>query len=134
MKILWCWRCQQDMPMLEPAEFRLMIRAREEGMGLVEQERLRRGGSALAPLALEGLAERFRPMLEMYRLLTGFEETNPNAVYHHSTAQFGPPCPQCHKPLRTPQARYCPQCGFGKDDMSADPRPLLLKRPDLFRE
>lgn len=119
--------------MLEPDEYRLTMRAREEGPGLVEQERLRRGLPTRPPLALQGtVAERFRPMLEMYRLLTGFEETNPNAVFHHSTAQFGPPCPQCLKPLRTPQARYCPQCGFGKDDIRADPRPLPVKRPELF--
>lgn len=121
--------------MLEPEEFRLVIRARETGMALVEQERQRRELPELPPLELEGgVVERFRPMLEMYRLLTGFEETNPNAVYHHSTAQYGPPCPRCCKPLRTPLARYCPQCGFGKDAIGADPRPLPVKRPDLFQQ
>lgn len=119
--------------MLEPEEYRLVMQAKKAGMILVEQERLRRGLPAVLPLVLEDRGTEFhRPMLEMYRLLTGFEETNPNAVYHHRTAQFGPPCPQCHKPLRTPQARYCPQCGFGKDDIRADPRPLPEKRPDLF--
>ncbi|KAA9338388.1 zinc ribbon domain-containing protein [Hymenobacter busanensis] len=120
--------------MLEPDEFSLVMEAKQNGLAVVERERQRRQAPVPEQLELDRVAEHFRAMLEMYRLLTGFEETNPNAVWHHATDQYGPPCPQCHKPLRTPEARYCPQCGFGKHEISADPRPLRLKRSELFSQ
>jgi hypothetical protein len=49
--------------------------------------------------------------LEAYRRITGFEETNINAVWHHSLSLYGPPCHKCGKPLRTPRALWCPACG-----------------------
>ncbi|QDE65770.1 MULTISPECIES: hypothetical protein [Myxococcus] len=51
------------------------------------------------------------PALREYERLTGFRETNINAVLHHRLILFGPPCTTCGKPLRTPQARYCAACG-----------------------
>jgi hypothetical protein len=56
------------------------------------------------------------PALEAYEKLTGFKETNANALYHHRLSLYGPPCDECGKPLRTPIARYCAACG--------NPRPL----------
>jgi hypothetical protein len=51
-------------------------------------------------------------VLERYRSITGFNETNINAVYHHRLSLYGKPCPACGKPFRTPQAKYCASCGF----------------------
>ena len=51
--------------------------------------------------------------LDLYFRLTGFRETNINAVYHHMLDQYGPPCANCGKPLRTHKARWCPACGAG---------------------
>jgi hypothetical protein len=45
-----------------------------------------------------------------YERITGFKETNPNALFHHRLSIYGPPCRECGKPLRTPQARYCAIC------------------------
>jgi len=117
--------------MLEPAEAILVHRAQKEGMGLVAAE-AQRQGRRLIPMQLEGVRKHYQPLLEMYRLLTGFVETNPNAVFHHEVAQYGPPCPQCGKPLRTPQARFCAACGLGQEDVAADTRPLVQRRPELF--
>ncbi len=66
-------------------------------------------------LPLTGLSseERFRPVLDLYEQLTGFRETNVNAVMHHRLALYGPPCTICGKPLRTPQASRCMVCGAG---------------------
>jgi hypothetical protein len=46
-----------------------------------------------------------------YRELTGFPETNVTAIWHHRASLYGPPCRQCGKPLRTPDARACAECG-----------------------
>ena len=49
--------------------------------------------------------------LAKYQELTGFNETNVNAVWHHRASLYGPPCRYCGKPLRTPQASHCAACG-----------------------
>ena len=118
--------------MLEAAEFALVQQAREAGMAVVERE-ARRRKRVLNLTPPDGLiARHHQPVLEMYRLLTGFAETNVNAVWHHVADQYGPPCPQCHKPLRTPQARFCVACGFGQKDVTPDSLPLAQRRPELF--
>ena len=119
--------------MLEGEESYLVDKARHEGMPVVEAEAHRLGRPLMSPLEIVSpVGRRLRPMLEMYRLLTGFEETNPNAVFHHIVELYGPPCPQCHKPLRTAEARFCAACGFGQADMASDPRPLVERKPELF--
>lgn len=131
MKLLWCWRCRETMPMLEPAEAALLYAARVGGMRVVEEE-ARRRGRVLLPMTLTGIERVQQPILEMYRLLTGFVETNPAAVWHHLEELYGPPCPQCRKPLRTPEARFCAACGFGQQGIHARLAPLLQRYPALF--
>ena len=50
--------------------------------------------------------------LDLYESITGFRETNVNAIYHHRLSLYGPPCGKCSKPLRTPEARYCAMCDW----------------------
>ena len=52
-----------------------------------------------------------RQLLTAYERITGFKETDPNALFHHRLSMFGPPCHVCGKPLRTPVANYCAACG-----------------------
>jgi hypothetical protein len=49
--------------------------------------------------------------LHLYREITEFPETNPNAIWHHQISIYGPPCVGCGKPLRTPRAKRCFECG-----------------------
>jgi len=58
------------------------------------------------------LKDRFVPMLAEYERITGFRETNPNAVYHHRLSLYGSPCRQCGKPLRSPSAKLCGACMY----------------------
>jgi hypothetical protein len=53
--------------------------------------------------------------LELYEKITGFKETNPNALFHHRLSIYGPSCGTCHKPLRTPQATSCAACGSSRN-------------------
>ncbi len=56
---------------------------------------------------------RFAAALALYQQMTGMEETHVNAIHHHRISLYGPPCPACEKPLRTPKARMCAACGWG---------------------
>jgi rubrerythrin len=48
---------------------------------------------------------------EKYFEITGFRETNPNAIWHHRLAKYGPECPICGHLFRTSQASFCANCG-----------------------
>ncbi len=45
-----------------------------------------------------------------YRAITGLE-MNLGTVWHHQISLFGPTCTSCGKPLRTPVAKRCFECG-----------------------
>jgi hypothetical protein len=90
MKTVWCWRCKADVVMLDEDEYARVIGARRTS------ER--------------SLLDQLRPVLLEYERITGVRETDPNAVYHHRLAGYGPPCARCGKPLRTPRAKVCGAC------------------------
>jgi hypothetical protein len=60
---------------------------------------------------LQGPAAKREAALARYFEITGFRETNPNAIWHHRLSLFGPPCASCGKLLRTPRAKLCAACG-----------------------
>jgi hypothetical protein len=91
MKILWCWRCKLEIPMLDEAEFRQVGKFGKRIPG-------------------ETLEEEFAPFLHEYERMTGFHETNFNAIYHHRLSLYGPPSQNCEKPLRSPKAKLCGAC------------------------
>ena len=49
--------------------------------------------------------------LQRYFEMTGYKEVHPDNLWHHRAALFGPPCAACGKPLRTPKAKMCAECG-----------------------
>jgi len=70
-------------------------------------------------------------ILRRYFELTGFEETNPNAVWHHVASQYGPPCSSCGKPLRTPRADV--RGVWGRGDTPGIGNPPAPLRPVAHR-
>lgn len=67
------------------------------------------------------LAEAYRnsaglPALVVYERITGFRESNVNALMHHRLKLYGPACTACGKPLRTPVANFCAACGANRAD------------------
>jgi hypothetical protein len=109
MRWLYCWRCRREMPMLNEEEFAVVLAMYRDALRLHKQveeqhDHPRRGGT---------LEEIYEPCLDAYERLTGFRESNPNAVMHHRLAIYGHPCRVCGKPLRTPQASKCMACGAG---------------------
>lgn len=93
----------------------------DRALAVLERERLRRGLPPLArPAADAGLlARKTWYLVAGYTLFTGVAEENPNAVWHHVASLYGPPCPHCAKPLRTPAARWCAACGEWRDGRSS---------------
>lgn len=111
MKWLWCWRCKADMPMLDEQEFAEIAPLHTLGLQSVKDYRASTG----VALADVPLAEHFHAMLVRYEAITGFRETNPNAVWHHRLSLYGPPCRRCGRPLRNPRAKLCGACMAPRD-------------------
>ena len=108
MQNLYCWRCNADMPMLDETEFEVVSKLLSEGIVATKEYR-ERFGLSLAELNLK---ERFVPALDAYFRITGFRESNPSALWHHRLSLYGPPCPGCGRPFRTPRAQLCAACGW----------------------
>lgn len=92
MKLLWCWRCKMRIPMLDEEEFAEVTSVYRRSKREAKDPR--------------------EEICKVYNRITGFNETNGNAVMHHRITLCGPPCPDCGKPFRTPQAGFCAACGY----------------------
>lgn len=106
MKLLWCWRCKCEMPMLHEVEYAEVAKLYSEGIRATKEFRERWG----VPLKEARTEERFRPVRDAYDRLTGVREPNENAIMHHRISLYGPPCKRCLRPLRTPEAKLCGSC------------------------
>src|SRR5690606_25599247 len=111
MTELWCWRCRQEMPMLDEDEGPEMEAALRAGIRNRKARRAATGASLAAVSEDEQPQAQYADALHRYEQLTGYRETNPLALWHHRASLYGPPCSNCGKPLRTPQAKLCAACG-----------------------
>ena len=84
-----------EIPMLDKNEFAIASELYSKGFKVAKSDR----------------QEKSKELLEYYNNLTGFGETEPNAIMHHSLVQIGPDCENCGKPYRTPKAKLCASCG-----------------------
>lgn len=105
MKKLYCWRCKKDVPALSESEYAevhtLFQTAREKVAPL--------DASALIDAVLTHPA--FNRVKEKYQELTGEAMGYPCLNSYHRESEFGPPCKNCGKPLRTKKASTCLLCG-----------------------
>jgi hypothetical protein len=111
MKVMWCWRCKMDVPMLDEEEYAVVSDLLRRGMSALKEFRQEHN----LPLDDSPTRECFRPVREAYRRMTGMDEPNHNAIMHHRISIYGPPCARCGKPLRTPRAAFCAACGLAVD-------------------
>ena len=79
------------MPMLDEVEFKAVVQG-------------------FYPYSIEKYKFRWPEARAEYARITGYVETNPNAIWHHRLSLYGPPCHKCGKPLRTPMAKLCGSC------------------------
>jgi len=111
VRMMWCWRCGQEMPMLDEDEFEQVGALMSQGVRAAKEFREEHG----IPLKDVNLQDRFKPALDLYEEITGFRETNPKAIWHHRISHHGPDCTSCGRPLRTPDARHCAECGARRE-------------------
>ena len=113
MNVLWCWRCREDVPMLDDDEWALIMRAHqhwddpERSLAVINAERATRGLTPLKPEPMERhpTQHRYQYLLAGYQLFTGVEESNPNVVWLHFLPRIDPfrgdpgcvVCAQCHE-------------------------------------
>jgi hypothetical protein len=79
-KMLWCWRCRQEMPMLDEQEYTEAFRLYGECMKGAKEFRQQWN----VPLASASIDEHFRPIREWYEQLTGVPGCHANAIMHQS--------------------------------------------------
>jgi len=116
---------QIRVPMLDEQEYAEIASLFRAGMQSVKEYCNETGAS---PKTVP-LVERFAPMLSRYEVMTGYSETNPNAVMHHRLSLYGPPCSRCGKPLRTPMARICGCCMASRSDSETETLPKITRSP-----
>ena len=93
--------------MLEEHEWQLVAPHLSNTIEQVKQHR-QEHGVTLAEARAQGFGQE---ALRLYESLTGFRESNVDAIWHHRVSLYGEPCANCGKPLRTPTATFCAECG-----------------------
>ena len=88
-----------EIPMLNEKEYEIAEKLYRKGFKVPERDR----------------EKRFKELLDFYNELTGFEETEPNAIMHHRISIYGTDCEKRGKPYRTPKASFCAFCGNKKE-------------------
>ena len=110
----FCWRCQIEVPMLDDSEWDEMRPLLKRSIRMIQQYRERTG--ATLPDALS--CNRDLPALVRYQEMTGFTETDVNAIWHHYRGLYGPECKHCGRLLRTPLAKLCAACGHLRESLA----------------
>lgn len=118
MEEKFCWRCDMKVKMLNDHDFNLCREAIIYGKEVVEKELKKRDIRDYVWLDKIETFEKYRYLLEMYKLITGEYESNPLAILHHQRSQFGKECPNCQKLFRTSRAIYCVSCGYGSENLT----------------
>ena len=93
--------------MLDEAEWQEIEPLLVEYMG--EIQRYREEHQVFLPDALDAVPATVP--LAKYLELTGVSALHVNKIWEHRASLFGPPCKNCHRPLRTPRASFCANCG-----------------------
>ena len=112
---IYCWRCRMELPMLTEDEWERVAPHLSHAMEQIKRYREEHQCS-LAEATTKGFGQQ---ACAIYQEITGFPETNANALFHHRLSMYGRPCIVCGKPLRTPQAAYCPMCGAERQSREA---------------
>ena len=111
MKWYFCWRCQCDVPMLEEKEWAEMAPLLTNPIQRIKAYREKHGCDLKV-----AQQHALKPASEKYLELTGFKESNVNAIYHHRLSAYGPECSNCGHLFRTVKAKFCANCGNTREN------------------
>lgn len=119
MKVMWCWRCQQDFPMLDEAEhsevWNLFLKCSE---ALIRDRKDNK-----VPLSDALTKKHYQAVSSWYEQRTGIAGCHYKMILHHRISKYGPPCHKCGKPLRTPKAKLCAACGERVNSLDVHSQP-----------
>ena len=126
MKTYYCWRCKCEIPMLEEHEWERLGPSLTNHVERIKRIRQQKSCDLSTAKKLAG-----QETCDLYFELTGYRETNFNALWHHRLANFGPECLKCGHLFRTPKAKFCANCGHKKDEVPNQKihSTSLLRRP-----
>jgi hypothetical protein len=105
----YSFRLQREVPLLNEAEWAQLEPLR---VGFVQavKDYSQATGRPLQE-ARETMPLR-TPAIEKYLELTGVLLDHPDQLFAIRMRDYGAPCPQCHRPFRTPKAKLCADCGY----------------------
>lgn len=115
MRLAWCWRCKTSVPMLDEEEYASIQEAYRAGSIKVKEARTREN----RPLNEHDDEVLYDGVVARYREITGASNISGQEILHHRLSLLGPPCENCGKELRTPQAKKCVECGYVRESVSA---------------
>jgi hypothetical protein len=106
-----CWRCKIRIPYLDEQEWALIHPLLSAYTKAIQAHREETGASLAQSL------EHVRSdACAKFMDITGFTETNVDAIWHHRRTVYGAPCTHCGDQLRTPRSRRCFSCGTPVND------------------
>ncbi len=110
---LYCWRCRKEVPMLTEEEWAAVEPHLENRFEAAARYCEAHPEVGLSQALEQGLGTGAQ---EEYARITGQPATDLEALYHHRLSLYGPPCAACGRPLRTPEATHCAECGAKRED------------------
>lgn len=113
MKVLYCWRCKKDVPMLDEIEWDELYPHLIDHIETIKAYRQKHD----ATLEEAGVQHFEQGALDRYFAITGYRESDVWELWHHRLKEVGSPCTSCGKPLRTPHAKFCAECGAPKSSL-----------------
>ena len=110
-EVRYCWRCKTDVLMLDDKEWQQIAPHLDKAIKQIKDYR-QKNNASLTEARQRGYG---REALRAYHDITGHQETSPDLLWHHRLSLIGPICGACGKPLRTPRAKFCAECGTAKN-------------------
>lgn len=96
--------------MLDEAEWAILDPHLTESLREIKRHR-EENGSTIEEARAAGFGQ---AALDCYFQLTSYRETDPDALWRYRRSAYGPLCTSCEKPLRTPAATHCAECGAAR--------------------
>jgi hypothetical protein len=97
--------------MLDEREYESISEAIRSGVRSVQHARV----TEARPMKKSDEGKLYGEVAARYRELTGLSDLAPREILRHRLSLVGPPCENCGKELRTPQARKCVECGHVRE-------------------